>query len=234
MPYDSLVQKETGIGCNTFVLFLYSLLLCSSTQLFRKLEKILSCERKIGVLHIPSNQKVHAKKIEKFLKHLLSKHFFVISYVEKYTALITPISWQASNCLITFTGIFINNPYLDLNFYLQFVNRAYFVWNHSMIISLFDFGCIMKLLFAQLEGVLVRILMKIMFAYEGPLFEGIAFWAEVRLFFLILRQLGILKIIFLRIVMEDKWQPSWKFLDRLIREFSPNIFYLHRLFGHSV
>ncbi len=34
--------------------------------------------------------------------------------------------------------------------------------------------------------------------------------------------------------MEHEWWASWNFLSKLIREFSPSIFNLHELFGHSV
>ncbi len=44
----------------------------------------------------------------------------------------------------------------------------------------------------------------------------------------------IFKIIFLRVVMEQKWQSSWNFLDKLTSKFLLNIFNLHGLFGYAV
>ncbi len=52
----------------------------------------------------------------------------------------------------------------------------------------------------QPEGDLVRFWTKIIFDYDVPLFEGIAFWVRVIHFFLILKKLWIFKIIFLKIV----------------------------------
>ncbi len=63
--------------------------------------------------------------------------------------------------------------------------------------------------FCKPEDGLVRIWMKIMSDYEeDPMFKGIAFWARVRLFFQFKIGWEFFKIIFHRIVMEHKWQPS--------------------------
>ncbi len=63
--------------------------------------------------------------------------------------------------------------------------RVCSIWNRSMIhFIVLVWGYIMKLLFVQLEGGLVRIWTKKLFNYKVPLLEGIAFLVRVRQFFL--------------------------------------------------